>query len=60
MKTFHVTQRKLITRTYCVRAEDEDDAFDVVQSGDGVIIDTEEENSVDIDEWEAEEVRHNA
>jgi len=44
MKTFLVTQREVLITTYRVEAEDEEDAIETMQAGDGKFVRMENES----------------
>ncbi len=54
MKTFLVTQQEVLITTYSVEAEDEEDAIEAVQSGDGEFVSKDAESMPEgEDEWVA-------
>ncbi len=55
MKTFQVTQREILVTVLQVEAEDEEDAIEIVQSGDGFLLEKYTETYTDQDEWEVVE-----
>ena len=56
MKTFLVTQREVLITTYRVEGEDEEDAIEAVQSGDGEFYAKDAESMPEgEDEWTAYE-----
>lgn len=55
MKTFQVTHREILVTTIQVEAEDEEEAIEIVQSGDGFVLNKYAETYPDPDEWEVEE-----
>lgn len=57
MKTFLVTHREVLITTYRIQAEDAEDAFEMVQGGDGEVTDKDIDSMPEgEDEWEAIEV----
>jgi len=58
LKVYDVIHREILITTYRVEAEDEEDAFEAVQAGDGEVVDKDTESAADDDEdqWVATEV----